>query len=74
MKVIAINGSPNKKGNTFYALTMVDTVLIENNDAGKQVMRVLGKNIAWLLKMKEAIQGTIELPQSEKKIATSFIR
>ncbi len=47
---------------------------VENDEEGKQVMRVLGKNIAWLLKMKEATQGTIELPQSEKKIATSFIR
>ena len=74
MKVIAINGSPNKKGNTFYALNMVDRVLIENNDAGKQVMLVLGKNITWLLKMKEATQGMIELLQSEKKIETSFIR
>lgn len=30
MKVIAINGSPNKEGNTFHALTMVGNELIGN--------------------------------------------
>ncbi len=29
MKVIAINGSPNKEGNTFYALKMVGDELLE---------------------------------------------
>jgi multimeric flavodoxin WrbA len=47
---------------------------VEKDDEGKQVMRILGKNIAWLLKMKEATSGTIEPPQREKKEVTSFIR
>jgi hypothetical protein len=37
-------------------------------------MRVLGKNIAWLLKMKEATINAVEEPQKEKKVSTSFIR
>ena len=41
---------------------------------GKQIMRVLGKNMAWLLKMKEATSGTIESPKREKKEFTNFIR
>jgi multimeric flavodoxin WrbA len=41
---------------------------------GKQIMRVLGKNIAWLLKMREATKYTIELPLKEKKEITNFIR
>ena len=41
---------------------------------GKQIMRVLGKNMAWLLKMKEATASIIELPEKEKKIYTNFIR
>lgn len=41
---------------------------------GKQIMRVLGKNISWLLKMKEATAGIIEAPQMEKKEYTHFIR
>ena len=41
---------------------------------GVQIMRVLGKNMAWLLKMKEATSGTIEAPKKEKKEVTNFIR
>jgi multimeric flavodoxin WrbA len=41
---------------------------------GKQIMRILGKNMAWLLKMKEATAATIESPKAEKKEFTSFIR
>jgi multimeric flavodoxin WrbA len=41
---------------------------------GRQIMRVLGKNIAWLLKMKEASTGLVEEPAAEKKEAMHFIR
>ena len=41
---------------------------------GVQVMRVLGKNMAWLLKMKEATINTIQPPIQEKKVITNFIR
>jgi multimeric flavodoxin WrbA len=41
---------------------------------GSQIMSVLGKNMAWLLKMKKATAGTIEPPQKEEKIYTNFIR
>ncbi|MEI6681523.1 MAG: flavodoxin family protein [Bacteroidota bacterium] len=41
---------------------------------GVQVMRVLGKNMAWLLKMKEATAGIVALPGAEKKVVTNFIR
>ncbi|MEI7661575.1 MAG: flavodoxin family protein [Bacteroidota bacterium] len=41
---------------------------------GVQVMRVLGKNMAWLLKMKEATAGIVELPAPERKVVTNFIR
>lgn len=41
---------------------------------GKQIMRVLGKNMAWLLKMKEATKGVVEEPAAEKKEAMNFIR
>jgi len=39
---------------------------------GMQIMRILGKNMAWLLKTKAASQ--IPLPESEKKNMFSFIR
>jgi multimeric flavodoxin WrbA len=41
---------------------------------GKQIMRVLGKNMAWLLKMKEVAKDLIEEPLAEKKEAMHFIR
>ena len=44
------------------------------DDEGLQIMRVLGKNMAWLMKVIEFSEGKIEKPQSEKKIATNFIR
>ncbi|MEI6123093.1 MAG: flavodoxin family protein [Bacteroidota bacterium] len=40
---------------------------------GVQLMRVLGKNMAWLLKMKEA-SAHLEPPLQEKKEKTNFIR
>jgi len=47
---------------------------VSQDGEGVQVMRVLGKNMAWLLKMKEATSGTIQPPIPEKKVITNFIR
>jgi len=47
---------------------------VSQDGEGIQVMRVLGKNMAWLLKMKEAASGTIPPPLHEKKVITNFIR
>jgi multimeric flavodoxin WrbA len=47
---------------------------VTQDDEGKQIMRVLGKNIVWLLKIKEATDNSIEPPQKEKKEFTHFIR
>ena len=46
------------------------------DEEGLQVMRQLGRNMAWFLKLKEAGQAAgIPLPQQEeKRIATNFIR
>ncbi|MDR2907153.1 MAG: flavodoxin family protein [Bacteroidales bacterium] len=42
---------------------------------GMQIMRTLGKNMAWLLKTIEAGKAAgIELPQHEKRLGTNFIR
>lgn len=42
---------------------------------GLQIMRVLGENMAWLLKCIEVGKNTgINPPQTEKKILTNFIR
>lgn len=47
---------------------------VVKDDEGTQIMRVLGKNMAWLLKMKEATANSIVPPQAEGKIFTNFIR
>lgn len=42
---------------------------------GLQIMRVLGQNMAWLMKCIEAGKNSgIELPKTEEKIRTNFIR
>lgn len=44
------------------------------DEEGKQIMRVLGKNMAWLIKVIENSKGTVKEPEIEKKQYTSFIR
>lgn len=42
---------------------------------GLQIMRTLGKNMAWFLKCKEAgIKAGVTLPEREKRVSTNFIR
>jgi len=44
------------------------------DEEGKQIMRVLGKNMAYLLKLVQNGKGTVEAPEREKKVFTNFIR
>lgn len=44
------------------------------DEEGKQIMRILGKNMAWLLQMIDASKDTITKPEAERKIMTNFIR
>ena len=41
---------------------------------GMQVMRTLGRNMAWLLKCIDAAKDTVPYPESEAKVMTNFIR
>ena len=47
---------------------------VESDAEGKQIMRTLGKNMAWILKMKEATKDSIAAPEKEAKVMTNFIR
>ena len=47
---------------------------VEEDAEGVQIMQTLGKNMAWLLKMKEATSTTIEEPEKVRKVMTNFIR
>ena len=46
------------------------------DEEGLQIMRTLGRNMAWLLKLKEAGNAAgVPLPkQEEQRVATNFIR
>lgn len=41
---------------------------------GVQIMEVLGKNMAWILKMREATQAYIPAPVPVRKVITNFVR
>lgn len=44
------------------------------DEEGIQIMRILGKNMAWLMKLVENGQEIIKKPEREEKIFTNFIR
>jgi multimeric flavodoxin WrbA len=44
------------------------------DEEGLQIMRMLGKNMAWLLKLIEHGKETVKAPEKEKKIGMNFIR
>lgn len=41
---------------------------------GVQIMRVLGRNMAWLLKLVQNGKGVVPEPEQETKVFTNFIR
>ncbi len=41
---------------------------------GMQIMRTLGRNMAWLLKCLEAAKGTVPYPKQSRGSSTNFIR
>lgn len=47
---------------------------VEKDPEGKQIMGVLGQNMAWLLKLVENGKGKIKEPERVRKIYTNFIR
>jgi len=44
------------------------------DEEGVQIMRVLGKNMAWCMKLVENGRGVVKEPERENKIFTHFIR
>ena len=44
------------------------------DDEGVQIMEVLGRNMAWLLKMREQTKESVPAPDKVDKIYTNFIR
>ena len=44
------------------------------DEEGVQIMRVLGNNMAWLMKLVENGKGKVKAPEKERKILMNFIR
>ncbi|NOW04984.1 flavodoxin family protein [Clostridium beijerinckii] len=44
------------------------------DEEGMQIMRVLGKNMAWLLKLADSGKANVEESKAEEKVFTNFIR
>ncbi|MDR1580224.1 MAG: flavodoxin family protein, partial [Synergistaceae bacterium] len=47
---------------------------VARDEEGLQVMRTLGKNMAWMLKNLQNGHASITPPERETRIATNFIR
>jgi hypothetical protein len=47
---------------------------MDQDAEGKQIMEVLGRNMAWLMKVIEAGREKVSPPTKVDKIATNFIR
>jgi multimeric flavodoxin WrbA len=47
---------------------------VVKDDEGQQIMRVLGRNMAWMMKLVEHGRGAVEPPAAEKKVYMNFIR
>lgn len=46
----------------------------EKDEEGKQIMRILGKNMAYLLEVMKNAEGEVEAPAVERKKLMNFIR
>lgn len=44
------------------------------DEEGTQIMRILGKNMAWILKLIENGKGVVDKPEMERKSSMNFIR
>jgi len=47
---------------------------VEQDEEGVQIMQVLGRNMAWLMKLVENGKGNIPAPEAAKKRYMNFIR
>jgi len=47
---------------------------VNSDEEGKQILRLLGKNMAWIMKLVDAGKDTIKKPEQEKKSFMNFIR
>ncbi len=74
-KYFAIKGMPIVTSNYWNAVHGNTPEEVKQDLEGMQTMRILGKNMAWLLRCIEAgKEAGIQPPETEEKIKTNFIR
>ncbi|RKD98612.1 flavodoxin family protein [Marinifilum flexuosum] len=47
---------------------------VHQDEEGVQIMRILGKNMAYLMEVMKNGKATVEAPEQERKILTNFVR
>lgn len=62
---------PSQYWNATHGLTPDE---VRQDLEGMQIMRALGRNMAWMLKCIEAAQGKVPYPEKEDRVTTNFIR
>lgn len=62
---------PSQYWNATHGMTPAE---VRRDAEGMQVMRTLGRNMAWLLRCLENARGVIPLPEKEPRVSTNFIR
>lgn len=74
-KYITINNMPLVSSNYWNAVHGLDAEDAQKDIEGMQTMRILGDNMAWMLKCIElGKQNGINPPEIQKRTATNFIR
>ena len=73
-KYFAINNMPIVTSNYWNEVHGNKAEHVLQDEEGLQTMRILGNNMAWLLKCLELGKAAGIEPQKEKKIMTNFIR
>jgi multimeric flavodoxin WrbA len=73
-KYFTISSMPVVSSQYWNATHGVTPEEVKQDLEGMQIMRTLGRNMAWLLKCIEAAQGTVPYPEREPWVMTNFIR
>ena len=73
-KYFTISGMPVVSSQYWNAVHGNTPDEVRQDAEGLQIMRTLGKNMAWLLQSLRAAKSTVPLPAGEPRVATNFIR
>jgi multimeric flavodoxin WrbA len=73
-KYFTISGMPVVSSQYWNAVHGNTPEEVRQDLEGLQIMRTLGRNMAWLLKCIDVAKGTVSYPELETRVITNFIR